>query len=393
MPTSIERGLLDRLVVAKYIFLRGVEELGGASELAAGLALLHFQDSAEMVLRIIAEHLGVSMKPTVAFNQIIDSIDEKATELGRDPVPRRSALNQLNNARVSFKHYGNRPNSSDVQKFRDDLETFFATACREYLDLSFETVSLADLITYRRAANWLHKAETYSNNGMYPEACACSAIGLKLYRRWRRDRPWRDYRHTDKLETKLRSQKYRRPGKWDIPESVGLLAKELDSRVGEIWDRLDILFDGIDALSYRRFLRHTPEVLIPMAGTILGLFEENGELRKVFVNDLPPATPEIAAFCYRFALDTMFQMQRQPISPQYEPYPFDIKYVVASKTDVVVHPEGIEVIRQAEEGETLHSYAHFAKGSTDTHVAIFEQGEVAYVLKDHLEQSSPLPGQ
>ncbi len=67
---DISKELIDRLVCAKYLFMRGIELLERSGTYADGLTVLHFQDAAEMCLRVIAEHLHCSIKENIAFNQI-----------------------------------------------------------------------------------------------------------------------------------------------------------------------------------------------------------------------------------------------------------------------------------------------------------------------------------
>ncbi|MDD1422838.1 hypothetical protein MEO40_27835, partial [Dolichospermum sp. ST_sed1] len=55
------------------------EVLDRGGYFADGMAVLGFQDSAEMFLRVIAEFLHANIKDGSAFNQIIDEIDKVST--------------------------------------------------------------------------------------------------------------------------------------------------------------------------------------------------------------------------------------------------------------------------------------------------------------------------
>jgi hypothetical protein len=141
---NLNKQLLDRLICSKYVFHKGIDILERGGPFSSGLGVLHFQDAVEMVLRIIAEHLHCSLKENAAFNQIIDSIDS----LGVHKITHRSALNQLNKARINFKHFGLEPKHEDVIKFRSDLEEFFPDVLKSFLDVDFHLISLANLLTY-----------------------------------------------------------------------------------------------------------------------------------------------------------------------------------------------------------------------------------------------------
>jgi len=159
--SEIRKELLDRLICAKYIFMRGMEILDQGGPFSSGRSVLHFQDSAEMALRAIAEHLHCSVKPSTQFNQIVDSINES----GVNVLSHRTALNQLNSARVNFKHFGLEPKIGDSNKFKNDLNGFFPNAIKDFMGIDFDSLSLTNLIGHRRTENHLNIAQKLINEG------------------------------------------------------------------------------------------------------------------------------------------------------------------------------------------------------------------------------------
>ena len=143
---SVNKEIIDRLICAKYMFQHGNELLERGGPFSDGLTILLFQDSVEMCLRAIAEHHHCSIKDNIAFNQIIDEIDKT----GKGVLTHRTALNQLNKARLNFKHFGLQTKHEDVVKFRRDLEAFFPAALSTFLDLSYDSISLIDLVEHYR---------------------------------------------------------------------------------------------------------------------------------------------------------------------------------------------------------------------------------------------------
>jgi hypothetical protein len=115
------------------------------------------------------EFLHANIKDGSAFNQIIDEIDK----VSPTKLSHRSALNQLNKARVSFKHFGLQPKKEDVIKFRQDLEVFFPKTFQLFLNLEYESVSLVHLIGHRRTENYLRQAEQHIANQKYRESNVC----------------------------------------------------------------------------------------------------------------------------------------------------------------------------------------------------------------------------
>ncbi len=379
---QIARPLTERLVSAKYLFYQGSEALESGSAFAAGLAVLIFHDSVEMTLRVVGEHIGADLKPITPFHQIIDSIDRKSVEMRLPSVPSRSALNQLNQARVNFKHFGNKPTIDDARKFRSDLDGFFPQFLREFLGIEYTEISLADLVQYRRAANWLRKAERYQEQSLYAEACACAAIAFEVFRS-----RWSDYslwKHHFSMRVEI-SSRYE-GSTLEIRSALSTLAHETEDRLKDIQDKIALIFDGVDILRYRRFASYTPKIDLDGYGAVISVFDEDGNLRSWDRDRLPEVTPGIATFCYRFAIDTILQMQSYPIPPIFDRGQPDISYEVIAQTELLVDPRSHESIRMVEPGETLTGYTSDSRLATDEHVVVVEDGDRLFVERSAIKQ-------
>ena len=174
---SLSNELLNRLVCAKYIFRKGVEILERDEPFASGISIIHFQDAAEIALRVIAENFHCSIKDNSAFNQIMDAIDS----IDHRRLTHRSALNQLNRARVNFKHFGLEPRFEDTKKIKNALEGFFPNSLRTFLDIDYDSISLISLIGHIRTENFLKKAESLITQGHYSESMAETAIAFTIF--------------------------------------------------------------------------------------------------------------------------------------------------------------------------------------------------------------------
>lgn len=104
----------------------------------------------------------------------IDKIDDRR-------LTHRSALNQLNRARVNFKHFGLESRFEDTQKIKNDLEGFFPNSLRTFLDIDYDSISLISLIGHIRTENFLKKAESLIVQGRYSESIADTAISFTIF--------------------------------------------------------------------------------------------------------------------------------------------------------------------------------------------------------------------
>ena len=129
-----------------------------------------------MLLRIAAEHLHASLKEQAAFAQVIEAVETASSTA----LTHRSSLNQLNKARVNFKHFGLLPTDDDVTKLLLDMDAFFPEASRVLLGVDLATVSLRHLVGHRRTENWLAIADANVESGEYDDAIAAAAIAFAV---------------------------------------------------------------------------------------------------------------------------------------------------------------------------------------------------------------------
>ena len=356
MATKLNKELLDRLICSKYLYYRGVDILTQRGPFSAGSAVLHFQDAAEMFLRVIAEHLNCSLKESATFNQIIDTIDL----IDHNKVSHRIALNQINKARINFKHFGLEPRYEDVYKFSCDLEGFFPAVLTSFLNIDFYSISLTNLIGHTRTENFLNDAERFIGEGKYKDSISASTVALKIFSSHYEIEP-RGYRPNPFLRFKTDDRELER---W---------AKNIDQIIQDQRSQLDLIMLGINLADYRRFKRYAPIVHLTMAGT----FEI---VHGGFGNPVEP-TKENALFCHRFVIDAILIMKANQLPSQYPSREIKRKFRVVKKGAIIVWPcENPEVIRYAEEGETLISCTQNRDKSD--YITIIQDGDDAYIEKN-----------
>lgn len=325
----LPKPLLERTVLAKYLLLRGEAELTASGPFAPGLAVAQFQDAIEILLRVIAEYLGAAVKERTTFEQLIDAIEDAHSER----VTHRSALNQLNKARVNFKHFALVPRRDDAVKLAADATSFFRMALETYFDLSFESVSLHDLVGHRRTQNWLAKAATSLSSARFKDCITECAVALAIFRSTLE----RDHRTTTLDQFR------------DVTDhGLKRVLEQVESQLDRLQEQLDLLFDGVDLPSYKRFLRYAPIVQLSDAKTVYLHEPPGAEI---------PIGPEEAAFCYRFATDTILALKEAHVPARFA-FPIDIgmEFEVVEEGDLIVWPgDNLEVIRQAVKGERLQA--------------------------------------
>lgn len=355
----VREEIIDRLVCAKYIFESGIEVLDRGAPYAAGLAVLAFQDAVEMALRAIAEHIHAQIKENAPFNHILDEIEK----VDHAKLTHRTALNQLNKARVNFKHLGLAPRDDDVRKFRRDLEGFFPNATEAFFSLDFSSLSLSSLIVHRRTRNWVKNAEDYLTEGDYDNCFAACALAVEVFQKNHQQGDEDAYRRRMNLRVSGDSI--------EVARAIAGVAEEVQKQLDAIHQQLGLIGSGISYNDHKQFDDLTPAVML------------TGDGRPHFTRRRSrPATLEDALFCTGFARNLILKLQKQYRRNKFAPQPGSRKFLTAKLTKMVVYPPkdggDVEVIVDIPAGQELSAYGD-RRYDKPGHVAIFYQGDCAYV--------------
>ena len=372
VPSMDQEQLIRRLSLPRFLFRAGARALGGPGPYAPGLATSLFQDSVEAFLRILAETGGVDLKSQVSFDGLVDKVSKSYPSVSGH----KAALFRLNKIRVAFKHYGTSISGEDALHFREGAQAFLRETTRDALGLDFERASLVSVIGHRRTENRLLEAQEAVEAGRLREALECAAVALQIYlnaRSVHRARvtshrlwglPRLDYRSADRR----------------LQKSLTELTKWTVSHFEELHKSMDLLRYGIDLMAYWRFLDIAPNVQISMTGVrSTSWFRSTDTL-----------TQEEAEFSIEFVVDSALRIGASDI---HEEIWRDLKRIgqVEAEQDsrVMVYPrDDSEVIRSVSAGEVLTAVSELHGAETADYVAILQDGEAAFIRRDHVRMLS-----
>ncbi|MDY0221496.1 MAG: hypothetical protein RBR67_10200 [Desulfobacterium sp.] len=351
---SLPKELLDRLVCAKYIFRKGIKILEKNESFASGIAVSHFQDSAEIILRVIIEYLHCSIKDNAPFNQIMDVIDNKDSR----KLSHRSALNQLNKARVNFKHFGLEPKIEDAKKLKNDLEGFFPNSLSTFLNIDYNSISLTNLIRNTRIENFLNKAEECISDNNYGESVNNSAIAFGIYQS-----------HFLNVYNSLKLNSFNRSDDRELQR----WAQDIEKIVVEHQKQLDLIIHGINQREYIRFKQIIPPIHVMDSG--------NYSIINKLSNTSIESTRKNALFCLRFAIDAILLIKQNRLPSYYLKLKPKRRVKVLRKSPIIVYPTNTdddnETIRFAEIDEIL--WALSEKFHRLEYISVIQDEEKAYI--------------
>ncbi len=260
--------LVKRLSYSKYLLRQAKSFQQAGNELSSAEAVLAAHDSAEMLMRVITDHLETGpLKNFMDFWKIVK--EETASE-----PPHRGAMDSLNSLRVGFKHKGILPNSSVVADLMPSVAAFCVESTEQYLKLDYNTVSLADLILNAEARDKVKEAEKVRAEGNIPDALL--ALGIAF----------------DKLHDEARER-----------HSLGLIQQRHWGRydwaggsirgLRQVVDTVNMLILGVHPSKLRRFSAFTPS----------RTYSRSGEMQVVWLRDPKRLVTEDYDFCCQFVID------------------------------------------------------------------------------------------
>jgi hypothetical protein len=259
--------ILKRLTYSKYLIRRAKFLQEAGNELSSAEAVLAAHDAAEMLMRVVIDHLGIN--PSDKFMDFWKLVKDKT---GSDP-PHKGAMDRLNNLRVGFKHKGNLPNSGVVADLMPSVAAFCAESAEQFLKVDYESVSLIDLIPNAEARDKVKEAEKAKAEGKIPDALL--ALGIAF----------------DKLHDEVRKR-----------ESLGLIPQPYgrhdwdphrDRAFRQVIETVNMLILGIHPPKLHRFSVSTPT----------RTYATSGAMQVMWTHDAGKLGTDDYNFCHQFVID------------------------------------------------------------------------------------------
>ena len=134
----IDEITMQRLGLIRYLY-KGAMEEARQPEPFGGISILKFHDSVELFLDLACDKFGVPAKKT---NQFKDYWLELEGHLQGQSLSEKRSMDRLNAARVAFKHHGNLPSISSIERFRVNVTDFFEENTLLIFGIEFGKISV-----------------------------------------------------------------------------------------------------------------------------------------------------------------------------------------------------------------------------------------------------------
>ena len=288
-----EELIIRRLATIKYLYRIGVEQSMQVDTIA-GFSILSFHDCAEMFLLLVAENKG--KKAEDSFMGYWDKYPE---------LTLKESMKALKDRRVSIKHRGQFPSTSDIDISRITITNFMEENTPIQFGVDFKDISISNLIYYENVKIYIDKAESFYNEGKLYESIVNSKIAFMELLSTYEDNKRKPYSFNSLL---------------NIGEEINEDYKKLvgsDSKCGARWfekitkttnsirEILKITALGIDYKKYTFFEAITPEINVWWNDNI----REYKPLSKEYYEENCNLSGVDCRFCIDFVIDNALKLQ------------------------------------------------------------------------------------
>jgi hypothetical protein len=160
----MRKSIITKILLSRRLYQLSLENLNSDNELSLSIGVILLQDSVEVFLLAVAEHIDAGIGDKSNFNQYFDLINKK---ISPKELPFKFRLNSLNKLRVNAKHCGLSPSKSETTGLIETVKEFFEEVSLQVFEKEFVTISLVDLINKGEAKDYLMAAENDFSKGDY----------------------------------------------------------------------------------------------------------------------------------------------------------------------------------------------------------------------------------
>lgn len=295
-PSTISPLTMQRLAFIQMMHQRGNEQAEQADPMRV-MCILTFHDAVELFLVLAGDHLRANINPTLTFTGYWAEIKSKVSV----QLTSKAAMERLNRRRVDFKHHGNMPSTSSVDRARAEVATFFEDNTPIVFGIDYDAIDMADLISQTTTRNLVRKAAAEEAKGDRTEAMALLSDAFDdLFRQHAGGYPPSPFSFGPEIMFPLREMDIERT----LVNQRGSVSR-LSAQISEVIEiasatqaALRVMSLGVDYHRYLRFRQLAPHVS----------YDINRNRSVVALQDYAP-TAEHLRFCQEFVITVALRLE------------------------------------------------------------------------------------
>ena len=179
MPTSIDSITHKKLILVKQLYQQAVIQSSSKHSMVSRiLSVIGFDLAVETVLKAIVGSLTTTKTPADSFQSLVQQTDSLLNSMSLPQIPDKAKIQHVHSLRNDAQHKAKYPNESDVNDSQTYVKDFLQKIITDVWDISFEKISLTDLVQHKQVKDFLVKAEIALSQNDYELAVRQAAFGL-----------------------------------------------------------------------------------------------------------------------------------------------------------------------------------------------------------------------
>lgn len=259
----IQKSTTRRLLLAKQLFLHGLDHSHRLSPLDKMIAVHNFHNALEITLRAIMLEFEIRAEKQLniefetMLNEIAQSEEFKKKNM---KLPYRQELRNLNNLRNMVQHHGVEPETSMMEDWRVFAGRFMIKTYNEVFGIQFDDLSTIDFIADPDLQDLLKRSNTFLQRGRWLDSIVFAKVAFEAASSSLHDfLPSEGFNSSFFVTSDLQND--------------GINARSLEKGIDSIFKRIRetelfsaVISSGVPVADYKRLETRSPNVVFSIAG-------------------------------------------------------------------------------------------------------------------------------
>lgn len=310
----MEEHFIRRLIYSKVLLLHGTEHSHIGTSVDTALAILHFDNAIEMLMRIILEFYHASnIQKERIFDDLVNNvkvlIKSKHPEINPDELLRTREIKNLHLVRNNIQHLGVIPAAEEVLRFRIVTENVISSVTSKLFKIHFSELSLGALIKDRRIRKLYAKADKAFSNRNYHEAIIFCVAAFETAKNMEQDRIYGSGLTFKRIS---------------IEDGISNTEKDIIEYVDKLAEEVEVTKLRLDYKKYQKYREISTKLqpFLRIAWSLTSIKDILSKTREILGYDIrkveQPILKEYARFSLSFAIESILSWESVPRRAWYE---------------------------------------------------------------------------
>jgi hypothetical protein len=180
MAIQIDLITRKKLILIKQLYQQAIiQSKSQHSDVNRLISVIEFDAAIESFLKSIIWTLDSSKTPPDKFQELIQECNNLLTKNGLSSLPDLAHIQWIHSIRNDAQHKAKLPTIENVSDCRTYTRDFIEKVMNDIYGISFESISLIELIKHEKIRQYFINTESFIKNGEYQKAVQEAATGLE----------------------------------------------------------------------------------------------------------------------------------------------------------------------------------------------------------------------